>query len=228
MAKEKFNWKGLFINEEENSSASGTEKVTPITAASNSFPNSKKSDSKFPVQSPVGASVSNDVLNTIIEMYESGFDSLNQPGYDFYEFFKAIKAVGSNDASVYKMAMSMAKGVDSKVTKSNLLKQGDFYVQEINKVHKQYQTQGDSKKVKLQNAQKTEKTSLTSEISKLEKQILDMQNQISKKKNQLQSIDSSLINDVSEIEQKIVANDMAKSKILETITTVINGIKNNL
>nr|WP_299214998.1 hypothetical protein [uncultured Allomuricauda sp.] len=228
MAKEKFNWKGLFINEEENLSSNDPEKVAPSTTASNSFPNSKKSDSKFPAQSPVGAPVSNDVLSTIIEMYESGFDSLNQPGYDFYEFFKAIKAVGSNDASVYKMAMSMAKGVDSKVTKSSLLKQGDFYVQEINKVHKQYQTQGDSKKVKLQNAQKAEKTNLTSEISTLEKQILDMQNQISKKKNQLQSIDSSLINDVSEIEQKIVANDMAKSKILETITTVINGIKNNL
>jgi len=230
MAKEKFNWKGLFINDEDTSEENKPEKeISKPSSESTSFPETTKTVSKFPEQTQVtNTSVSNDVLSTIIDMYETGFDSLNKPGYDFYEFFKAIKAVNSNDASVYQMAMTMAKGVDSKVTKSNLLTQADFYITEIEKVHKQYQNQGNSKKTQLQSQQKTEKKNLTEEISKLEKQLLEIQNKVSQKKNELQSIDSDLITDISDIEQKIVANDMAKSKILETITTVINGIKTNL
>ena len=233
MAKEKFNWKGLFINDEDNKTAPKPKKEPTYTASSsNSFPDTTKTVSKFPEQAPAAPTehipVSDTVLNTIIEMYESGFDSLNIPGYDFYEFFKAIKAVGSNEPAIYKMAMSMAKGVDAKVSKESLLKQGDFYIQEIDKVHLQYQKQGNSKKEQLQSSQESEKQNLNASISKFEKQLLDLQNQISQKKNELQSIDSRLITDVAKIEQKIVANDMAKSKIKEIITTVVDGIKNNL
>ena len=173
-------------------------------------------------------SIDDSVLGTVIEMYEAGFESLNKPGYDFYEFFKAIKAVGSNDASVYKMAFTMASGVDKNVTKASLLEQSDFYIKEIGKVHQQYQSKGKSKKTQIQSGLKTKKASLTTEVSQLEKQILQLQTQISDKKNQLQSIDSNLITDVSDIEQKIVANDLAKSKILDTIGAVVEGIKNNL
>ncbi len=160
-------------------------------------------------------------------MYESGFNSLNQPGYDFYEFFKAIKAVGTNEPSIYKMALTMAKSVDTKVSKKTLLSEADFYIKEIEKVHKQYQSQGAKKKNQILSNQKTQKTTLSSEISALEKNLLEIQNQISVKNNQLQSLDNSST-DLSDIDQKIMANDAAKSKILETIVTVVDGIKNNL
>jgi len=172
--------------------------------------------------------VDNSVLGKVVEMYEAGFESLNQPGYDFYEFFKAIKAVGSNDASVYKMALTMATGVDSKVTKASLLKESEFYIKEIDKVHQQYQSKGSAKKSQIQDGLKFKKETLSNEISQLEKQILELQTNVSNKKNQLQSIDANLITDVAEIEQKIVANDLAKTKILEAITGVVEGIKNNL
>lgn len=160
-------------------------------------------------------------------MYQAGFDSLNKPGYDFYEFFKAIKAVGSNDPSLYKMALTMATSVDSSVSKSTLLEQADYYIQEIEKVHKEYQLQGAAKKEQILGNQKTEKNALTAEISSLEKQLLEIQHQISTKKNQLQTIDGTSA-EVLEIDQKINANNIAKSKILETISNVVDGIKINL
>ncbi len=227
MAKEKFNWKALFVNEE---GTSDTKTKKENSTKTTSFPEAKKNVTKFPekVQMPSAGSIDNSVLGTVVEMYEAGFESLNQPGYDFYEFFKAIKAVGSNDSSVYKMAFTMAQGVDATVNKASLLKQSDFYVKEINKVHQQYQTKGASKKAQIQDGLKSKKETLSNEITKLEKQILQLQTQIGEKKNQLQSVDSNLITDVSEIEQKIVANDLAKSKILDTINAVVDGIKNNL
>lgn len=221
MAKKKFNWKGLFINDGNTS-----EITVPDTSATNSFPETSSS-SKFPEHTTKTTTISNDTLSGIIEMYESGFNSLNQPGYDFYEFFKAIKAVGTNEPSIYKMALTMAKSVDTKVSKKTLLSEADFYIKEIEKVHKQYQSQGAKKKNQILSNQKTQKTTLSSEISALEKNLLEIQNQISVKNNQLQSLDNSST-DLSDIDQKIMANDAAKSKILETIVTVVDGIKNNL
>ncbi len=227
MAKEKFNWKALFVNDE---GASGVKPKENTPAKTTSFPEERNTVTKFPEKVSMAntVNVDNSVLGTVIEMYEAGFESLNQPGYDFYEFFKAIKAVGSNDPSVYKMAFTMAQGVDAAVNKPTLLKQSDFYVKEINKVHQQYRTKGTAKKAQIQDGLKSKKETLSSEISQLEKQILQLQTQIGDKKSQLQSVDSNLIKDVSDIEQKIVANDLAKSKILETINSVIDGIKNNL
>lgn len=227
MAIDKFNWKGLFVNNEEGTSNVSVENDSPKQEpASTSFPQSKPI-STFPSDIPKGTPNSS-VLSSIVEMYESGFNSLNQPGYDFYEFFKAIKAVGSNDPNIYKMALSMAQGVDSTVSKTTLLTQAGFYVTEIDKVHKHYQEKGNSKKNEVQQQIRTKKENLNSEISNLEKQILEMQTKASNLKNELQNLDSGLLNEVSEIDQKISANDMAKIKILDTIQGVIDGIKNNL
>ncbi|WP_103072147.1 hypothetical protein [Aquimarina sediminis] len=230
MAKEKFNWKGLFINEEtsEENKSKESSPPSPSKSSSTSFPETSKPVSKFPEHPPKSTIVNDSILNTVIEMYESGFESLNKPGYDFYEFFKAIKAVGSNDPSVYKMALTMAQGVDSNVTKNGLLTQADFYIKEIEKVHKQYETQGNSKKSKILNAQKTKKDTLNADISTLEKKLIEIQNQISVKKDLLQSVDADLMSEVSEIDQKIVANDKARTKILETIMAVVDGIKSNI
>ncbi|WP_062057604.1 hypothetical protein [Aquimarina longa] len=230
MAKEKFNWKGIFINEETSEEEKSKEKVSisKPSSSTTSFPESSKSVSKFPDHTSKSTVVSDSVLNTIIEMYESGFESLNKPGYDFYEFFKAIKAVGSNDPSVYKMALTMAQSVESGITKNSLLSQADFYINEIEKVYKQYQSQGNAKKSKILNDQKTKKDLLDKEISDLEKQLLEIQNQISIKKNKLQSLDANQMSEVSNIDQKIAANDIARSKILETIVTVVDGIKSNI
>jgi len=233
MAKEKFNWKALFVNDANASKEKDIEK--PV-ASGTSFPETSGSSHKFPETSVVfkpsfptsTQEMDNSVLGKIVEMYESGFESLNRPGYDFYEFFKAIKAVGSNDPSMYKMAFTMAKGVDPKISKATLLEQSDFYIKEIDKVHQQYQAKGNSKKDQIQDGLKTKKETLATEIADMEKQIIKLQTDIGKKKNQLQSVDSELLSEVSEVDQKIVANDMAKAKILDTITSVVDGIKNNL
>ena len=228
MAKEKFNWKALFVNDEN---ASIEKEIIPEEEEKTiSFPSDSnpKPKNKYPPKPRTQTAVDNSILGKVVEMYESGFDSLNKPGYDFYEFFKAIKSVGKNDSSVYQMAFSMAKGIDANVSKESLLEQSNFYIQEIDKVHQQYHGKGQSKKTTIQNGLKSKKESLTSEISDLDNKISELQIQLSNKKNQLQSIDSDLIKDISDVEQKIVANNLARTKILDTINVVIEGIKNNL
>ena len=75
MAKEGFNWKSLFINEESNNSnTSSTENSAKVT------------DQKFPEQTPIHTmpnitptdSGSNPFLGEILEVYEKGFETLTQ------------------------------------------------------------------------------------------------------------------------------------------------------
>jgi len=227
MAKEKFNWKSIFVNEDSDNTQQKT--VSFPNEKSNPKKNSKLSTGKTNTSpNSDSTTVNKTILTTVVDMYESGFESLNIPGYDFYEFFKAIKAVNSDDPSTYKMAITMAQSVDPKVDKISLLNSADFYINEIEKVHKQYATKGNKKREQIKSNQLQEKEKLSNEIATLEKQILQLQTTISNKKINLETSGTSLLSEIAEIEQKITANDLAKSKITETITTVINGIKNNL
>ena len=227
MADEKFNWKSLFLNEveEDIKETAAKEEAKPKADSSQ---NAAKSTQKFPDSPPPKAAVSKDTLDTIVSMYESGFESLNQPGYDFYEFFKAIEAVGTDEPSAYKMAFTMAQTVDKKINKEALLIHANFYITEINKVHDHYMAQGKSKKAEIQNALKAKKENLSHEVSSLEKKLTEIQKQIVSKKQELESVDENLIVEISEIDQKINCNDIARSKIQDAISRVVNGIKNNL
>ena len=187
MAKEKFNWKSLFVNDENASTTTASKAEEKIDFPNEPTPTSTSTQfpqSSAPQRSQVTSSnIDNAILNSVIEMYESGFESLNLPGYDFYEFFKAIKAVGSNDPNVYKMAFTMAQSVDAKVTKASLLDGANFYIKEINDVHEQYHTKGNAKKEEFQSSLLQQKETLSTEVAELEKQILQLQTQASDKKN---------------------------------------------
>lgn len=239
MEKKGFSWKSLFINED----GTVNNDVNQSKSESVEIPKSGNTTTKFPNSNPgsaspantnqgsastQGSSISAEVLNSIIGLYETGFDSLNKPGYDFFEFYKAIQTVNSSDPSVYKMALSMAKGIDSTVSKERLLSEATFYIDEINKVFKQYEGSGLTKKSKLQESYKTTKESLNAEISSLERKIIEIQNQISTKKNELSSLDSTLLSEIEVIDQKLLANTLAKEKISDSINSVVNGIKTNI
>jgi hypothetical protein len=236
MADEKFNWKSLFINDvnvEETKQEPEAQKQR--TKKTISFPDSPAQPSRPVEQKRQAAPASGDkptvdqgTLDAIIAMYVQGFESLNNPGYDFYEFFKAVEAVGSHDPQVYKMAYTMAKTVNKEVSKNQLLSKADSYIAEINKVHSQYLAQGNSKKNQIQSGMQSKKSNLTNEISDLELQMNNLKEIIFQKRTELQSIDTGMISELSEIDQKIICNDIARSKIQDEISEVVNGIKNNL
>lgn len=227
MAKDSFNWKSLFLNEIETEETPIATKEHKQQSKSTNFPSEEKIHTKIQ-NATTGDQISQAVLNNIVAMYEDGFASLNKPGYDFYEFFKAIDSVGSHEAQVYKMALTMANTVDRNVTKEALLTHAEYYIFEINKVHDHYQSQGREKKDQIQASQKRDKESLNSQINALEKELIEIQNKISQKKSELKSLDTTMISEISEIDQKIACNTLARTRILEAITSVVDGINNHL
>jgi hypothetical protein len=226
MAKESFNWKSLFINDEANNNSEGK------TAAQPSAPISPAPDNKFPTQVtesfPTGGSLTNPFLNEIFEIYDKGFESLNEAGFDFFELYKSVMAVGVTNPQSYQMAFAMGKSLRSDLTKEFLLQKGSFYITEIEKVYAKYDTIGKTKKADLDNTITKEKYNLSKSISDLEAKIVELQKELEAKKMELQKIDPLNMEQLSEIQLKMEANNLAKQKILSSINTVITGINQYL
>lgn len=228
MAKEGFNWKSIFVNDE--TAANNTEKVVtkiPTSASSSS------TDTKFPETNiitnsvPVG-STNNPFINEILEVYNRGFEGLNSEGFDFFELYKSVMAVGPANPQSYQMAFTMGKTIKSDLSKEFLLEKSKFYITEIEKVYAKYDATGNSKNKDLNNTITTQKYNLTKNIEDLQSQIAKLQSELESKKAELAKIDSDNAALFTEIQLKIEANNIAKQKILESINTVVTGINQYL
>lgn len=221
MAKENFNWKSLFVNEEAENTSKQETVNTPISDV-NKFP---ESPTTF---QPTESATHNPFLNEIFGVYEKGFESLNQTGFDFFEMYKSVISVGATNPQSYQMAFTMGKTINPQLSKSFLLEKSKYYTDEIEKVHAKYDATGNARKKDLNDAITAEKGSLTRMISDLESKIAQLQNDLQKNKAELEKIDFKNKEQFSEIQLKIEANDLAKRKILDSINTIVTGINQYL
>jgi hypothetical protein len=167
-------------------------------------------------------------LATVLEVYDNGFEKLNQPGYDFFEFYKAVTSAGIDNPSVYQMAITMAQTMDKNVSKDNLVSQSDFYVNEIMKVHSQYVEGGTKKRQELLSKKESEKKQLETDLASLKMQLEAITNQINLTNSNLMGIDNKYASDLTEVDCKLMANDVAKDRILVSIEKVKQGLINNV
>ncbi len=233
----KFSLKNIFIKSDETEETQ-KEETTPVTNTTQNegnlkFPSSQQNSFSVPPIPPV--SISDGVLHQVVELYEKGFDSLNKPGYDFYEFFKAIHSVNDFSPAAYKMAFQMGKVMAPTVEKNGLIQSADIYITEIGKVHESYRLQGEGKRNDLTKSQTNEKQAITNEISSMENQIAQLKNQITQleankrqRESELAPIDAKYQTELKLIEEKLTANNSAKEIITSKINTIKHGILTNI
>lgn len=218
-------------------------KVQPAKTTSTKFPSADsnevfggfdepetKTKPKFKNSEPTQSSgqISNEHLTKFSDMYQKGFDSLNQNGYDFYEFFQAVVHGGVDNPQIYSMAMAMGAGMDKSINKDTLLSQADFYINEINKVYGKYVESGKTKKEEFLTQKETENSALVAEVANLKEQLEALQFQIKDRETKLSLIGNKFQPLLGDIESKLMANDFAKNKIITAIESVKNGIIKNL
>lgn len=221
----------------------GTKEVKPTKTSESSFkskfPSSSNGPDKFSFPSidsdfsststlPTSEISCEPYLNSIMEMYEKGFDSLNQDGYDFYEYFKAVVEGGADNNAVYGMAFKMGNAMGGNIDKKTLLEQGIYYINKLNDVHSNYKTEGNNKKIEISNQKSVLDHTLTKELSDLDNEISRLQSLKISKQTELSKIDNNFSPKLNEIDCKLQANDVAKDKLVASISLVVNGIKNNI
>jgi hypothetical protein len=233
-------FKDLFIVSDEKTDEKP--KVEPVQQSATKFPTSETEDTSSifsafgfgkgeqaaPTTPTTPTQVSNEHLEKALELYQKGFDSLNQPGYDFYEFYQAVVQAGATNPQIYAMAYTMATAMDKSISKDRLIQQSDFYLSEIEKVYNDYQSKGGSKKTDLLAQKQHENESLVGELSLLKQQLEAITTQIADKENKLSVIDVKYAPMLGEVEGKLAANEIAKTKIAQSIEQVKQGIINNL
>lgn len=232
-------WTSLFIN---NNDANKKEEVT-----TNKVETKKETNTKFPettstpnynfnqantnavvMQSQTNLQVSEELASKFLEAYQTAFEKLNQDGYDFFEFFQAVIHADINNPQTYNMAFGMGKAMDKTASKEKLLSQSDYYVSELNSLFQKNVSDGNQKKQDLINQKQTENQNLNEELFSLKQQFEAIQIQIQDKENKLNLIDSKYQPKIAEYDNKLLANEFAKNKILSTIETVKQGITQNL
>ena len=181
-----------------------------------------------PVFGTTAPVVSDEHLLKALELYQKGFDNLNQPGFDFYEFFQSVITGGVDNSAVYAMAFQMATAMDKSITKDKLTSQADFYVSEIQKVYEDYLSKGNAKKEEVQSLKLNENQSLAGEVENIQHQIESLTIQLQDRKAKLMAIDGKYNPQLSEIDSKLAANNIAKDRILSSIQQVKQGIINNV
>lgn len=220
MSTESFNWKSLFIN--EDSSQPKNEEAKPA-----SFPQTNKFPDTDTNSNLINTST-NPFLGEVLEIYQKGFEGLNAEGFDFFEMYKSVNAVGVTNPQSYQMAFTMGKTINPKLTKEFLLDKAKYYSVEIEKVYEKYNITGNAKKSDLNQRINETKNNLSKGISDLETQIAQLQKQLESKRLELSRIDNDNAQEFSELQLKIEANNMAKQKILDSINIVITGINQYL
>jgi len=233
----------IFINKEKGSEKSKEE--SKKTTSKTKFPAENFQETEKPVvnksdnsglfgsfsfgkSAPSANQVSDEHLSKALELYQNGFDSLNQPGYDFYEFYQTVTNGGAQNAQVYPMAFAMGSAMEKTISKEKLVQQADFYVAEIIKQYNDFVAKGNSKKDELINQKSSENQSLLSELDMLKQQQEAIAIQIKDRETKLSAIGSKYEPKIGEIDSKLAANDLAKNKVVQSIEQVKQGIINNI
>ncbi len=225
-------WKSLFVKDEnepgEQPAANSNNIVFPATSNSSSA-------SSFSAPTYMPAQVNDKEVLEVLSVYEKGLESINMPGYDFYEFYMSVNAIGSPTEPVYNMAFQMAKTMDRTITTQKLLTDAEFYISKINEVYNQYVAQGQAKLNELSNQQQAEKqkladdfNSIVSEIDKLKSQLSVLENELQQKKTAQSQVEQVYKPQETTIRSKLHANDNAHNISLQRLNTVKDGISKYL
>lgn len=222
------NWKSLFVKSDE------TEVEKKSSEETLSFPvNNANAGSTFTSNSytPPPTPVTDPVVQEVIEVYESGLESINMPGYDFYEFYKAISSTGQAGEHTYQLAYQMAKSLDKTITVQKLMNDAEFYISKITEVHGQYVSQGQSKLRSLEEKKAADKGQLQGEIdrgsariSQLKAELQQLEAEMNQKRGVLSKIDESFYPQEKAVREKLMANDTARKASIDKLNAIKEGI----
>ncbi|GAO42120.1 hypothetical protein [Flavihumibacter petaseus] len=223
------NWKNLFVKDEGEE---GTNRQTE-SDKSFSFPVDNYAANKHESLNAAAPPQANDAdFREVLSVYENGLDSINMPGYDFYEFYMAISSTGLHNEQAYRMAYQMARSMDKTISSTKFLNDADFYISKINEVHGEYVRQGQQKLQTIQQQNASEKSQLNNEIesgisriNQLKAELQKIETDIANKRTLLSRIDEGSLPQEKAIREKLQANDQAHRVSINKLNAVKDSIR---
>lgn len=116
--------------------------------------------------------------------------------------------------------------MNPQISSESLLKDGDYYIAEIQKAYEKFDSDGQSKKSDLENQKSSEKSSLNTQIELKKAQIDKLQSELEMLTSDLNTIDSKYSQELSTVNTKLQANLIAKNNFIGSLQEVLTNIKN--
>jgi hypothetical protein len=234
-------WKSLFVKDESEENETSSPPVTskkkeedfsfPVTNTNVITPSPISTNYVAPSTASASTVTDNSVVNEVLAVYEKGLDSINMPGYDFFEFYKAINSIPNGGDQAYTMAFQMAKSMDNTLSPTKLMGDADFYISKINEVFSNYVTQGNQKLNEILNDKNTEKVQLNKEVEAATKRLEDLRKEmqsietsINENRNKMTLVEGKYTPAENAVRQKLAANDNARQISIQRLQTVRDGI----
>ena len=155
-------------------------------------------------------------------------ESINKPGCDFFEVWNASVEMGGANSNNIRAAYTSLKYVDKSLTKQKLLETGDYYITNLVKVLEAETAKRKEEKDKLLARKEQQKTSLSTEIADLERQLIALQNSLAEKRKESESINEKYQPLVSEIDHKITNGQQAVNSVVSEMQQVVSIIQKEI
>ncbi len=169
----------------------------------------------------------NNVKEMKLRIYQL-LESINKPGCDFFEVWNASVEMGGANSANIKAAYTSLKYADKTLTKPKLLETGDFYISSLTKVLDAETIKRQQEKDKMLVQKEQEKTSLTTEINELEKQLIALQNKLAEKKTQSEGINQKYLPQIEAIDEKISNGHQSVNSVLNEMQQVVAIIQKEI
>lgn len=155
-------------------------------------------------------------------------ERINEPGLDFFEVWNAAAEMGSVNAGSIKAAFTSLKYVDKTLDKDKLVRTGESYAAELQKVIDKESNQKQLQKESIEQNQVAEKASLTAEIQRLEQNMEELRERLSARQKELKEINNKYEPQLKDIDAKIAVGKTAVAEVITDIKNALNIIQTNI
>lgn len=155
-------------------------------------------------------------------------ERINEPGIDFFEVWNAAAEMGSVDVNTLKAAFTSLRYVDKTLTMDKLLVTGGKYAAELKRIIDKETADKQSQKESMEQNLVREKASLSDEIAAMEKSILELQQKLSTRQNELRDINSKYKPELEQIDEKIAVGNTAVNEVITDIKNALTIIEKNI
>jgi hypothetical protein len=158
----------------------------------------------------------------ILKTFEDYLIQINKPGYDFHEFYNAVKSF--EDTNSYKTAFSVVNSFDKTLTKEKLVFDSDFYVEKINQTVEDLKGMSSKKLSELNQERTSSESDVNNRISDCHQRLLQVQAEYEVLISSKPEVSRKFDEDIKQVERKMKSILYYQNKFV----TSINKVKNNI
>jgi hypothetical protein len=216
--------KKIIFNPDESSANANSVKETslPASPAAKSEPviAAKPADNYMP-------SSSSSDKERRLKVYQL-LEKMNRPGCDFFEVWNAAVEMGGANSNNIKAAYTSLRFADPSLSKAKLDESGNYYMGELKKILEAETARRIEEKSRLEHEKEQLKSNLVAEITSIEQEIKRLQEKLTAKVRERETLNEKYTPQISAIDEKITEGGATVNSVISEMQQVMQIIQQEI